>query len=133
MANEDGDTRLIDSRLLVIAYSLIPVTLSPFVRCAIDGDGPDRFANARNDGGDGVQRGAAINVPARLIEIYVLIHSRTGVRGEHVAPTAAAEDEWVGKGKDDDSWRGKEFEGLRSFRSSVRCLIYSDVPRPSAT
>lgn len=71
-------------------------------------------------------RRPTINVFARLIEIYVLIHSRIGGIGEYIVPVGRyggkGMGEWMGEGR----WRGhnerreKELErGRRSFRFCV--------------
>lgn len=88
-------------------------------------------------------RRPAINVFARLIEIYVLIHSRIGGIGEYIVPVGRhggnGLGEWMGGGGGGAAgwWRGhnerreKELGGGH-FVSVCLLLIYSDVPRLSA-
>lgn len=140
ITREDGDIHSIDSRLpLLIAYS--PIYRPLFVLGAVPlcNRLAHRFSTERPRA---CSRRPAINVFARLIEIYVLIHSRIGGIGEYTLAAGwplpverGRENGWEEGAQWKARKRVREREGGRGgghFVSACLLLIYSDVARLSA-
>lgn len=146
IANEDGNIRLIDSRLLLIAYSPIAYSVPSLARSPSLSLCPgecmafpcNRLAalqTHRDDGRRRVERGEgpAINVYGQLIEIYVLIHSRIGGAGEQIVPAIRPPFERTAENRWNEAKVRKRVGEAEVISFLCLLLIYSDVPRLSAS